>query len=84
MLVLKRKEGKMDSAKIEQLQRGFLKLTEANQHFVLGLAEGVKRAQDSHVELFVGEEIPRGGELRNSAPDDGGLQKPGMAFQATT
>jgi hypothetical protein len=31
--------------KLAQLQCTFPKLTEANQHYVLGLAEGLKRAQ---------------------------------------
>jgi len=33
------------SNKLEKLQCTFPKLTEANQHYVLGLAEGLKRAQ---------------------------------------
>jgi len=32
--------------KLEKLQCTFPKLTEANQHYVLGLAEGLKRAQN--------------------------------------
>jgi hypothetical protein len=31
--------------KLAQLECTFPKLTEANQHYVLGLAEGLKRAQ---------------------------------------
>jgi len=31
--------------KLEKLQCTFPKLTEANQHYMLGLAEGLKRAQ---------------------------------------
>jgi len=31
--------------KLEKLQCTFPKLTEANQHYVLGLAEGLNRAQ---------------------------------------
>jgi hypothetical protein len=31
--------------KLEKLQCTFPKLTEVNQHYVLGLAEGLKRAQ---------------------------------------
>jgi len=34
-----------NSNKLEKLQCTFPKLTEANQHYVLGLAEGLKRAQ---------------------------------------
>jgi len=33
------------NGKLAQLQCTFPKLTEANQHYVLGLAEGLKRAQ---------------------------------------
>ena len=43
MLVLKHMQ---DNIKIEQLQCSFSKLTEDNQFFVLGLAEGLKHAQD--------------------------------------
>jgi len=32
--------------KLEKLQCTFPKLTEVNQHYVLGLAEGLKRAQN--------------------------------------
>jgi hypothetical protein len=32
--------------KLAQLQCTFPKLTEANQHYVLGLAEGLKQAQN--------------------------------------
>jgi len=35
--------------KLAQLQCTFPKLTEANQHYVLGLAEGLKRAQEGKV-----------------------------------
>jgi len=35
--------------KLEKLQCTFPKLTEANQHYVLGLTEGLKRAQGSKV-----------------------------------
>jgi len=33
------------SNKLEKLQCAFPKLTEANQYYMLGLAEGLKRAQ---------------------------------------
>ena len=33
--------------KLEKLQCTFPKLTEANQHYVLGLVEGLKQAQTS-------------------------------------
>jgi len=33
------------NGKLAQLQCTFPKLSEANQHYVLGLAEGLKRAQ---------------------------------------
>jgi len=36
--------------KLEKLQCTFPKLTEANQHYVLGLAEGLKRAQKGKAE----------------------------------
>jgi hypothetical protein len=42
MLVLKRMK---INRKLTQLQCTFPKLTEANQQYVLGLAEGLKRAQ---------------------------------------
>jgi hypothetical protein len=35
--------------KLAQLQCNFPKLTEVNQHYVLGLAEGLKRAQNGKV-----------------------------------
>jgi len=35
--------------KLEKLQFTFPKLTEANQQYVLGLAEGLKRAQSGKV-----------------------------------
>jgi len=35
--------------KLAQLQCTFPKLTEVNQHYVLGLAEGLKRAQKGKV-----------------------------------
>jgi len=35
--------------KLEKLHCTFPKLTEANQHYVLGLAEGLKRAQKDGV-----------------------------------
>jgi len=35
--------------KLEKLQCTFPKLTEANQQYVLGLAEGLKRAQNGKV-----------------------------------
>jgi len=35
--------------KLEKLQCTFPKLTEANQHYVLGLAEGLKTAQKGKV-----------------------------------
>ena len=37
------------NGKLAQLQCTFPKLTEANQHYVLGLAEGLKRAQKGKV-----------------------------------
>jgi len=46
MLVLKRM--KIDQ-KLEKLQCTFPKLTEANQQYALGLAEGLKRAQSGYV-----------------------------------
>jgi len=46
MLVLKRMN---INGKLAQLQCTFPKLTEANQHYVLGLAEGLKRAQKGKV-----------------------------------
>ena len=39
----------IDSKKLNQLQSTFPKLTEGNQHYVLGLAEGLKRAQGDKV-----------------------------------
>jgi hypothetical protein len=42
MLVLKHMN---INGKLAQLQCTFPKLTEVNQHYVLGLAEGLKRAQ---------------------------------------
>ena len=36
--------------KLEKLQCTFSKLTEVNQHYVLGLAEGLKRAQNGRYE----------------------------------
>ena len=44
MLVLKHMN---INGNLEKLQCTFPKLTEVNQHYVLGLAEGLKRAQDS-------------------------------------
>jgi hypothetical protein len=44
------------SIKLAQLQCTFPKLTEVNQHYVLGLAEGLKRAQKGKV----GEEPKEG------------------------
>jgi hypothetical protein len=38
-----------NSNKLEKLQCTFPRLTEANQHYVLGLAEGLKRAQKDKV-----------------------------------
>jgi len=38
-----------DSLKLEKLQYNFPKLTEANQLFVLGFAEGLKQAQNCKV-----------------------------------
>jgi hypothetical protein len=35
----------IETIKLAQLQCTFPKLTEANQHYVLGLAEGLKQAQ---------------------------------------
>jgi hypothetical protein len=46
MLVLKHMN---INGKLEKLQCTFPKLTEANQHYVLGLAEGLKRAQKGKV-----------------------------------
>jgi hypothetical protein len=46
MLVLKHMN---INGKLAQLQCTFPKLTEANQHYVLGLAEGLKRAQKDRV-----------------------------------
>jgi hypothetical protein len=43
MLVLKRMK---TNDNIAQLQYTFPKLTEVNQHYVLGFAEGLKRAQN--------------------------------------
>ena len=45
--------------KLAQLQCTFPKLTEVNQHYVLGLAEGLKRAQkgrlpNNHKEVKAG------------------------------
>jgi len=40
----------IDNIKLEKLQCTFPKLTEANQQYVLGLAEGLKRAQKGKVE----------------------------------
>ncbi|MCL1932063.1 MAG: hypothetical protein FWF55_09625 [Treponema sp.] len=39
----------IEAIKLAQLQCTFPKLTEANQHYVLGLAEGLKRAQGGKV-----------------------------------
>jgi len=50
--------------KLEKLQCTFPKLTEVNQHFVLGLAEGLKRAQRSRV----GEKCKKS-ESRFGEPD---------------
>jgi len=36
-----------DNVKLEKLHCTFPKLTEENQHYVLGLAEGLKRAQNN-------------------------------------
>jgi hypothetical protein len=36
-------------SKLAQLQCTFPKLTEANQHYMLGIAEGLKRAQKGKV-----------------------------------
>ena len=52
--------------KLAQLQCTFPKLTEANQHYVLGLAEGLKRAQKGEV----GEGTKDGGKDR-----EGGFMK---------
>jgi hypothetical protein len=38
------------NGKLEKLQCTFPKLTEANQHYVLGLAEGLKQAQKGKAE----------------------------------
>jgi len=62
MLVLKRM--KIDR-KLAQLQCTFPKLTEVNQQYVLGLAEGLKRAQKGRL----GEEardtkVPSGKEVK--------------------
>jgi hypothetical protein len=46
MLVLKRMK---INGKLEKLQCTFPKLTETNQHYMLGLAEGLKRAQNGKV-----------------------------------
>jgi hypothetical protein len=46
--------------KLEKLQCTFPKLTEVNQHYVLGLAEGLKRAQKGKV----GEGAKGGGKDR--------------------
>ena len=37
------------NGKLEKLQCTFPKLTEANQHYVLGLAEGLKQAQKGRI-----------------------------------
>ena len=39
----------IENIKLEKLQCTFPKLTEVNQHYVLGLAEGLKRAQKGRV-----------------------------------
>jgi len=39
-----------NSTKVDQLKTAFPKLTEANQQYVLGLAEGLKHAQGGKVE----------------------------------
>jgi hypothetical protein len=50
----------IETIKLTQLQCTFPKLTEANQHYVLGLAEGLKRAQGGKVGEKVKEEKANG------------------------
>jgi hypothetical protein len=52
MLVLKRMK---NHTKSKQLQCTFPKLTETNQQYVLGLAEGLKRAQNGRQIEVTGE-----------------------------
>jgi len=40
----------IENIKLEKLQCTFPKLTEANQQYVLGLAEGLKRAQKGRLQ----------------------------------
>jgi len=44
--------------KVEKLQCTFPKLTEANQYYVLGLAEGLKRAQNGSSSNSQQKKIP--------------------------
>jgi len=39
----------IENIKLEKLQCTFPKLTEVNQHYMMGLAEGLKRAQNGKV-----------------------------------
>ena len=49
----------IEAIKLAQLQCTFPKLTEVNQHYVLGLAEGLKRAQGGKV-----GEMAKGGKTK--------------------
>jgi len=50
--------------KLEKLQCTFPKLTETNQHYVLGLAEGLKQAQNGRSLHCQTEVKPDGRKLR--------------------
>ena len=54
------------SAKLRQLEYSFPQLTEANQDYVLGIAEGLKHAQHSREEQY---KVPQPGiKLRIHPP----------------
>jgi len=53
-----------NNIKLAQLQCTFPKLTEANQQYVLGLAEGLKRAQSGKVAEGVKEAKKDSGKHR--------------------
>jgi len=51
-----------NNGNLDHLKTTFPKLTEANQHYVLGLAEGLKQAQSGKAGEEAKEEKPGSGE----------------------
>ena len=59
----------MSNEKLEHLKCAFPKLTEANQQYMLGVAEGLKYAQNN------GEKEKQNGMKTGEVSTEGGIQK---------